>query len=246
LTIDRRTFLIGATGGALVLSGVAGERTLAWSRRRSVLRWAGLVSGAVSAKELGLEYLTRYPDEADSTTLVSRLSPVLQSFPLLTDGGTSAGPFHEGIRRDFLEGDVEEMGGWLLSKTELRLCALVVVQAQTETGASGIFPLQQEPDGKAVHWMAPRARFTLPSGLAKLEFELRSGAAVAQRVAVRIDGKLADELLISGPLWHPVRYPMRRREGPTLQLELETTPAWRPKNDFRTLGVGIDRDWNPT
>jgi hypothetical protein len=150
------------------------------------------------------------------------------------------------MRRDFLEGDVVDMGGWLLSRTELRLCALVAVQAQIETGASGVFPLQQGPDGKAVHWLAPRATFTLPSGLATLVFELRSGAAVSQRVAVRIDGRLADELLLSGPLWRSVRYPMRRREGPTVQLELETTPLWKPGNDFRTIGVGIDRDWNPT
>jgi hypothetical protein len=206
-----------------------------------VLRWSDPIAGVVNAKDLGVEYLARYPDEADSATLVSRLSTLVSPFSLLT--GVSAGRLHEGIRRDFLQDDVVKMGGWLLSRTELRLCALVALRAQMEDGMSGVFGLQQEQSGDNFHWTTPRAAFTVPSGLPKLEFRLRSGTSVSQRVAVRIDGKGVDELLISGPLWRPIQYAMRTREALTLRLELETTPAWKPANDFRTIGVGIDRAW---
>lgn len=228
-----------------MLSGFAGDRTIARTRRRFVLRWIDALSGAINAKELGVEYLTRYPGEGDRATLISTLSTLVSPFSLFSESGGSAESLRAGIHRDFVEGHVVDMGGWLLSRSELRVCALAAVDAPIAAGVTGVFGLHRDVNGEEFYWTAPRAIFTVPSPVGTLEFQLRSGTNVPQRVTVRLDGKLADELTISDRSWRPIRYVMRRSERPTVQLELDTNPPWKPANDFRTIGVGIDRLWTP-
>lgn len=247
MNIDRRRFLYGAAAGGLALSGVAGDLALTRGKRRSTLRWTEQLSQGINVDDLGREYLTRYPEEADPSTLIAKLAAALPFLAPLTEWGTSAEPLREQMGRDFSQGQVVKMGGWLLSRTELRLCALTVAQQQMGSGVSGVYPRQRLPDGDEFHWIAPKATFTLPSDLSRLEFNLRSGAGVPQQVAVRIDGNLAGELTIVDPTWRRIQYVLRKRgDNGASRLEIDTTPPWKPENDFRTFGVGIDRDWRQT
>lgn len=239
--ISRRTFLIGA-GGVLAV-GAAAERTTPWARHRPVLRWAAGLSGTPSTWDLGIEYLTRNPVEADRTVLLSRFASLVHPSSLL--GGAERAPdgFNEQVRRDFLEGDILRMGGWLLSRTELRLCALVALERDQEIRVSGVFAPQQLANADILYWTAPVARFTVPADTPSLEFRLCSGAREPQRVAVRIDGETAGELTVWGREWQRARYVMRPTGGSAITVDLTTTPEWKPANDFRTMGIGIDRIW---
>jgi hypothetical protein len=60
---------------------------------------------------------------------------------------------------------------------------------------------------------------------------------------VRIDGVIVGELPVWGREWQRTRYVVRPARGSALQIDLSTTPEWKPGNDFRTMGVGIDRIW---
>lgn len=240
--IDRRTFLIGV--GGTIAVGVAAERTTAWARRRPVLRWAEGLSGTPSTWDLGIEYLTRNPAEADRTVLLARLASLVRLSSLV--GGVERAPlgFNEQVRRDFMDGDIVRMGGWLLSRTELRLCALAAGERDREMGVSSVFAPQRLANGDTLYWMTPVARFTFPAVASILEFRLYSRARDPQRVTVRIDGAAVDELQVQGGEWQPTRYAMKPAGGSAITVELTTTPEWKPANDFRTMGVGIDRIWS--
>jgi hypothetical protein len=240
MKIDRRTFLVGV-GGTLA-AGAAAERTTAWARRRAVGQWVERLSVSASARDLGTEYLTRHPDEGDRSILLGRLAGLVPPLALLGNGERTPGGFNEQVRRDFLDGDIVRMGGWLLSRTELRLCALVALDRDQELGVHGVFAPQELENGDTLYWTAPAARFTVPADTS-LEFRLRSGAREPQRVTVRIDGVVVGELPVWGREWQRTRYVVRPARGSALQIDLATAPEWKPGNDFRTMGVGIDRIW---
>ena len=90
-----------------------------------------------------------------------------------------AAGFNDQVRRDFRDGDILRMGGWLLSRTELRLCALVALEVTQRTGATGVFSPQRLPTGEDLFWTAPNAHFVLPASATSLEFQFRSGAPAA-------------------------------------------------------------------
>jgi hypothetical protein len=82
-----------------------------------------------SALVIGRHYLDQCPAEADSNKLVDTL---------LGEAGSkqhgeapSAGDlltfFQEKLAEDFDQGNTVMIGGWVLSKTEARLCALMVI-----------------------------------------------------------------------------------------------------------------------
>ena len=168
MTLSRRTFLLG-TGG-LITVGFATERTMDWARRRPVLNWITNVSGTPGVQDLGTEYLTRNPDEASREALLSRLASLVGRSAVLKSSLRAADDFNEQVRRDFREGETLWMGGWLLSRTELRLCALAAVHAAERTGTAGVFSPQRLA-GDVFYWTAPTARFTLPARPALLEFQ---------------------------------------------------------------------------
>jgi hypothetical protein len=238
MELSRRTFLL-ATGGAITV-GVAAERTTGWARRRPVLRWTANVSGAPAVSDLGIEYLTRTPGEDDRDVLLSRLAALVHPASLLGGAERAAAGFNDQVRRDFRDGDILRMGGWLFSRTELRLCALVALQATEQTGTTGVFSPQQLPTGDVLFWTAPSAHFVLPASATSLEFQFRSGAPEPQRVAVRINGRTIDELAAERR-WLRARYPTKPSDESAFAVDLLTTPEWKPQNDYRTLGVGIDR-----
>jgi hypothetical protein len=239
--INRRLFLIGA--GGVMAAGVGAERAAAWARRRPVVAWAADVSEAASTRNLGVEYLTRYPDEADRGILLGHLGGLVPLAALLGGDDRAVAGFNDRLRLDFAEGDIIRMGGWLLSRTELRLCALVAIERDERTGSRGVFAPEQASDGTELHWTAPIARFMLPPGIAAVEFRVRSAAPEPRRLGARVEGEAIDERQVWGNDWQRVRYLMRSPSESPVALELTTTPGWRPQNDFRTLGVGLDRVW---
>ena len=238
MKLSRRTFLI-ATGGAITV-GFAAERATGWARRRPVLQWTANVAGAPAVGDLGIEYLTRTPGEDDWDVLLSRLAALVHPASLLRGAERAAAGFNDQVRRDFRDGDILRMGGWLLSRTELRLCALVALEVTQQTGAIGVFSPQRLPTGEDLFWTAPNAHFVLPASATSLEFQFRSGAPEPQRVAVRINGQTIDELPAERR-WLRARYPTKPSGESTFAVDLLTTPEWKPRNDFRTLGIGLDR-----
>jgi hypothetical protein len=239
MTLSRRTFLV-SVGGALGAGAVA-EGMAARARRRPVLAWAAQLSGPAAARDLGVEYLTRHPAEAERDVLLGHLAGLVPRSVLFGDGTGAVAGFNARLRQDFAEGDIVWMGGWLLSRTELRLCALMAVDEDEQTGSRGIFAPSTLTDGTTVSWTAPTASFTLAAGGAPVEFRVRSGAPDPQRLGIRVNGETIDERAVWGAEWQQVRYVAREtRESPVV-VELTVTPEWRPRRDFRTIGVGLDR-----
>jgi hypothetical protein len=241
MSIDRRLFLIGV--GGVVAAGVGAGGAVAWARRRPVGAWAEEVSAAASTRNLGVEYLTRTPGEADRDVLFGHLAGLVPLSAVVGDADRAVAAFNERLRRDFTEGDIIRMGGWLLSRTELRLCALVALEEDERTGSSGVFAPEPQNEGPAVHWTAPVARFTLPPGIAVVEFQVKSGPRDPRTLTARLGGETIDERTIAETDWQRVRYVVRDPGEGAAILELTTTPAWRPQNDFRTLGAALDRVW---
>lgn len=134
-TMRRRTFLLGATGLGL---------SLVW---RSVDSWpflgaspspserlAGLLRHEESARIVGREYLRVVPAEASRRVLTSRVVERLPGGPRTVDT-VSDGRLYELLLRstlqDFEEERIVELRGWVLSRTEARLCALAALSGRS-------------------------------------------------------------------------------------------------------------------
>ena len=119
----RRQFLesviaLGAGGGlVLVLQPVGCGRGSA-----TTIHLSDVFGDTAEAAELGRAYLASYPAEADR--------PVLEAHVLGSAGGEPQDPrglrtrLRERIRQDFTHSRLFRHRGWLLSRTEARLCAL--------------------------------------------------------------------------------------------------------------------------
>jgi hypothetical protein len=134
--MGRRTFLLGATG-----LGVS----LAW---RSVGFWpslpsasgserlAGLLTHQEGARLLGREYLRAVPAEASTRVLTAR---VVERLPggLRTLDTAEEDRLHELVlratREDFQGLRTVELRGWVLARTEARLCALAALRERSAT-----------------------------------------------------------------------------------------------------------------
>lgn len=108
----RRDFVLGALG--LALGAVAARLPGRASAGRALSR---LPRDRRAARALGRAYLAEHPEEA------GRLRALLarNATPL------GAGELRARIRRDFEEVRLVRVRGWLLSRTEARLCALVAL-----------------------------------------------------------------------------------------------------------------------
>ena len=134
--MGRRTFLLGATG-----LGVS----FAW---RSVGFWpflpsasgserlAGLLTDQEGARLLGREYLRAVPAEASTRVLTAR---VVERLPggLRTLDTAEEDRLHELVlratREDFQGLRTVELRGWVLARTEARLCALAALRKRSAT-----------------------------------------------------------------------------------------------------------------
>jgi hypothetical protein len=124
---SRRAFLAASLlgGGALVAGGSA--IAVRWTGERTVRRLLGLFTDRAALRPVGAAYLKAVPAESDRAKL-ERL--------LLQDLGLEArfaSPEELGrlvadrIRDDFAEDRVAQVEGWVLSRTEARLCALAAL-----------------------------------------------------------------------------------------------------------------------
>lgn len=77
------------------------------------------------AISIGDGYLQCTPHEADPDTLASLLTSDRTSFPDQPEALRRY--IRDKIRRDFANGHVTEIDGWILSNTESRLCAIVAL-----------------------------------------------------------------------------------------------------------------------
>jgi hypothetical protein len=90
---------------------------------------AGFFADRRSARAVGAEYLRLFPDEDDDTRLVRRLAGGRRR-ELEWERLAAADPdalferVRERHRDDFAAGRTVGLRGWVLSETELRLCAL--------------------------------------------------------------------------------------------------------------------------
>jgi hypothetical protein len=121
---DRRVFLaralvLGSAAGAALLLGRCGGPA-----RMSPAELADLLAGNEAVKRLGRDYLAAHAQESTEAGLMEALAS--------TGGGESlASPeaLALQIRKDYEEGRTVSISGWVLSRTEARLCALAAVQS---------------------------------------------------------------------------------------------------------------------
>ncbi len=87
---------------------------------------ATLLQYQASAKIIGQHYLQRYPQEADVEQLLSLIAADVVA-------GAQRDPqelrmrLAQKVRQDFADERVVNLQGWLLARTEARLCALAVL-----------------------------------------------------------------------------------------------------------------------
>ena len=129
----RRFLLVTASGAVLVLAqpGLIG-RAPWWRRRQEPLtsRFARLLNDRDSARVIGRAYLHEYARGADGDVL---LGQILRD--MAGGGGRIAWAGDEElkaavearIRQDFADDRVVKLEGWILSRTEARLCALTTL-----------------------------------------------------------------------------------------------------------------------
>jgi hypothetical protein len=110
MKLSRRSTL-GACATALAGWLSAGAAVRLWAARPAGRGTDSEKTAAARHVGLGLAYLRRYPDEA-SQVLLAGLVP---SDPVLRA---------RQVRADFTAGQVVSLGGWVLSRTECRYCAL--------------------------------------------------------------------------------------------------------------------------
>ena len=127
--ISRRVFLSEMfLSGTFILSGLTVAKSSPTGKFEK--RLVSLFKGQKSAKVIGLEYLKIVPEENNKQQLLSLLSSSLESFSGLHTE-TDLSKLREWLRirrqEDFKEGKVIYVQNWLLSVTELRLCALVAL-----------------------------------------------------------------------------------------------------------------------
>ncbi len=80
----------------------------------------GLIAHRNSAAIIGEAYLTQFVEERSTTKLMSKIRESLQNDTQCIDKQALL----RRIRADFERGDIVKLHGWLLSRTEARVCAL--------------------------------------------------------------------------------------------------------------------------
>ena len=87
-----------------------------------------MFSDPTAARTVGRAYLRQYPDEADTARLIAELV-ALQSGADVADAAARISHFRgrvsSRVARDFRGGNTVAVAGWVLSRTEARLCAVL-------------------------------------------------------------------------------------------------------------------------
>lgn len=85
-----------------------------------------LFSHPADAAEVGRRYLAAYPAKASRTAL---LADLIETNSACAGGSCASGhPFTRWQERDFRDGAVVQLDGWILTRTEVSLCALLYLE----------------------------------------------------------------------------------------------------------------------
>jgi hypothetical protein len=130
-TMRRRTFLLGAAGlGLSLVSRSVGSWPFWQTSQSRSERLAELLKHEESARIVGREYLRVVPAEASRGVLTARVAERLPG-GLRTVDTASDGRLHELLLhstvQDFEDERTVELRGWVLARTEARLCALAAL-----------------------------------------------------------------------------------------------------------------------
>jgi hypothetical protein len=96
----------------------------------SAARLVSLFKRRDSARAIGSIYLAARPEEADTHKLVKLVIRGADDVPLVvhhTSDTALRAWFRERQARDFATGRIVNLDGWLLSATEVRICALAAL-----------------------------------------------------------------------------------------------------------------------
>jgi hypothetical protein len=117
IRLTRRACGLGLLGLLGSLLGMAPAAPRPAAVPRALL---ALVRRPESARVVGRAYLGRHPEEADAARLAALLERQLRERGAASLGERVA----RRVRQDFAEGATVHVKGWILSRTEARLCAL--------------------------------------------------------------------------------------------------------------------------
>lgn len=126
---SRRRFLAVIVAVGAFFPAVRRARGLVAGPDPAVARLVGLFKHRDSARAIGSAYLTTRPEEANTHKLVQLITGADED-PFVVDR-TSDTELCAWVRRrqarDFATGRIVNLDGWLLSATEVRICALAAL-----------------------------------------------------------------------------------------------------------------------
>jgi hypothetical protein len=86
-------------------------------------------AGADAARAIGQAYLRTLEVEPTRATIVEHTEGVLQILAAAGSQETALTQLASAVRSDFRLGRVVQLEGWVLSRTEVELCALMLLHA---------------------------------------------------------------------------------------------------------------------
>ena len=96
---------------------------------------ASVISAPESAARLGRSYLELHPEEGDANRLMADIEAAVAGYGGAesrdTDANQSTASLQRVVRGEYTRDQVVSVSGWVLSRTEARLYALVSLDAET-------------------------------------------------------------------------------------------------------------------
>lgn len=124
-SLNRRQFLqIGLGLGMACWLGAPTVNSPSMRSEQGAGNLAALLRHQASAQIIGQHYLQRYPDEANADQLFSLITAGVDQSVDVQQVRTQ---LSQRIRQDFADEQVVNLQGWLLARTEARLCALATL-----------------------------------------------------------------------------------------------------------------------
>lgn len=125
LDLTRRRFVaLVAMAVGLLMTGTG---VLRRDRRAELGRWLGLLRSPESAAVVGDAYLARFPEHSSRAALVAELERCVgragRGVAALSDAELRR-RLREAVRSDYACGRTVSLQGWVVSRSEARLCAL--------------------------------------------------------------------------------------------------------------------------
>jgi hypothetical protein len=129
--LDRRGILIAGGIAAAGVAGYGAAGAIGAATRCSKIT-AASEAAARSARRIGLAYLRVHPEEASEVglmTAVAARSALTRALNAAPDMAAVFCILDDVVRADFAAGEIVKCDGWILSKSEARVCALLTLQA---------------------------------------------------------------------------------------------------------------------